>query len=255
MAEGYSQKALVIGVELDERAGAMTWQLFRPAGPVAYLPLFDCDGAPAEHCAPYASLVWYDSPARIQTLLQLDKGALLEQVLQNFPDKLPRIRQIYGRAAFPLVKSHCTSYSRRSVVLVGDAAHTVNPLAGQGLNMGLQDAEALSAAVRTALVSPLGTGGLTHALQDYERQRKPQNLLMTATVDAFYYAFSNDLAPLKALRRLGLSIADKAGPLKRRVLKHALGLDQAAGSKLAGSKVRDPASLHAVNGSTESGRA
>ncbi|MAM87725.1 MAG: 2-polyprenyl-6-methoxyphenol hydroxylase [unclassified Hahellaceae] len=253
MAEGYEQKALVIGVELAERAGAMTWQLFRPAGPVAYLPLFDCEGAPADHCAAYASLVWYDSPTRIQALTQLDMETLLEQVLQNFPDKLPRIRRIYGRAAFPLVKSHCTSYSRGSVVLVGDAAHTVNPLAGQGLNMGLQDAEALSATVCSKLLaSGACADGLEQALRSYERQRKPQNLLMTATVDAFYYAFSNDIAPLKLLRRLGLSIADKAGPLKRRVLTHALGLDQATGSREAGSQSTQPTPSHAVNGATES---
>ncbi|GAA3971697.1 3-demethoxyubiquinol 3-hydroxylase [Allohahella marinimesophila] len=229
MAEGYAQKALVIGVELDELAGDKTWQLFRPQGPVAYLPLFDCTEAGEEHCAAYASLVWYDAPQRIQALMQLDVEELLQQVLTTFPASLPRVRKIYGRAAFPLVKSHCTSYSRGSVVLVGDAAHTVNPLAGQGLNMGLQDAEALSTSLRAELASPSlpGSGGLQRALAIYERQRKPQNLLMTATVDAFYYTFSNDIGPLKALRRLGLSIADRAGPLKRRVLQHALGLDQA----------------------------
>src|SRR5690606_27472602 len=212
---------------LDEAAGAMTWQVFRPQGPFAYLPLFECEGAAANHCTAYASLVWYDAPAHIQKLMQLDLDALLDRVHQAFPDCLPRIRRIYGRAAFPLVKSHCLTYSRRSVVLVGDAAHTVNPLAGQGLNMGLQDAEVLAGCLQATLDRTLSGGDqLRQALEAYERQRKPQNLLMTATVDAFYHIFSNDIGPLKTLRKFGLSLADKAGPLKRRVLRHALRLDQ-----------------------------
>jgi 3-demethoxyubiquinol 3-hydroxylase len=119
--------------------------------------------------------------------------------------------------------------------------------------MGLQDAEALSAAVCSKLLaSGAVLDDLAQTLRSYERQRKPQNLLMTATVDAFYYAFSNDIAPLKLLRRLGLSIADKAGPLKRRVLTHALGLDQAIGSRAAGSQSTQPRPSHVVNGATES---
>jgi len=120
--------------------------------------------------------------------------------------------------SFPLTRRHAQSYSALGCVLAGDSAHTINPLAGQGVNIGFKDVEALLEV----------TEGKTHFSQEvlrlYERKRRPDNLLMQSGMDFFYKSFSNDLAPLKFVRNAALKVAENAGPLKSQVLKYALGL-------------------------------
>ncbi|KUM05614.1 FAD-dependent monooxygenase [Chromobacterium subtsugae] len=209
----YPMHALVLACRTDGGQQDITWQRFTPDGPQAFLPL----------CGDAASLVWYHRPEEVKRLLALPEAELIAAVAQAFPRKLPGIVRIAARGSFPLTRRHAQRYVRDGVALAGDAAHTIHPLAGQGVNLGFQDAAALA----DVILSARGQGedwAAAAALARYTRARKPANLAMQAGMDAFCYGFSNDIAPLRLLRGLGLRLADKAGPLKRGAIRYALGL-------------------------------
>ncbi|MBP2196867.1 3-demethoxyubiquinol 3-hydroxylase [Pantoea cypripedii] len=208
----YAQSCMLISVECEHEAGDATWQQFTPEGPRAFLPLFDR----------HASLVWYDAPSRIRQLQSMPLPQLEKEIHAHFPARVGRF-QVTAAASFPLVRRHATRYVTAGLALVGDAAHTINPLAGQGVNLGYRDVEALldtlvEARSQAELWSSLAV------LQRYQRQRRKDNLLMQGGMDLFYFAFSNKLPPLRFARNLGLIAAEHAGVLKRQVLRYALGL-------------------------------
>lgn len=208
----YAQSCLLISVECEHEAGDATWQQFTPDGPRAFLPLFDR----------HASLVWYDAPARIRQLQNLPLSQLAKEVQANFPARVSRF-QVKNAASFPLVRRHATRYVLPGLALVGDAAHTINPLAGQGVNLGYRDVDALIDTLVDARSQAQRWASLP-VLQRYHRQRYKDNLLMQGGMDLFYFAFSNALPPLRVVRNLGLIAAENAGVLKRQVLRYALGL-------------------------------
>ena len=123
----YQQHALVIYVATDYPQQNITWQRFVPSGPQAFLPL---NGN-------YGSLVWYNSPDEVHRLKSLPYPQLMTELLTTFPKELGELKEILGTASFPLKRQHAQSYVKQGVALVGDAAHTINPLAGQGVNIGL----------------------------------------------------------------------------------------------------------------------
>lgn len=209
----YAQKAMVINVTTAEGQQDITWQQFTPEGPHALLPL------PGNH----ASLVWYDSPQRINELLGLSDQDLLQQLYQHFPKRLGEILSIDARGAFPLRRLHALSYFKPGVVLAGDAAHQINPLAGQGVNLGFQDAKALVEVLSEALAQGQKIDAI-EPLAAYEKSRRNANLLMIQTMDAFYHGFSNSRLPLKLVRNLLLGIGGTLTPLRKQIIKLASGL-------------------------------
>ncbi|MCC2615304.1 FAD-dependent oxidoreductase [Aestuariibacter halophilus] len=202
----YQQQALAILVKVPEPAEDITWQQFRPEGPLAFLPLYDG----------YASLVWYDSPAKVASLKQLNRVQLAAEVTSHFPAALPPI-EVLECASFPLTRMHAQRYVKQRVVLLGDAAHTINPLAGQGVNLGFRDVQALLAAFEAQ-------ADVDQALRDYEKQRRFDNALMMTGMDVLYAGFSNQQPLLKGLRNAGLWLAERLPLAKRRALKYALGV-------------------------------
>ncbi|WP_275555459.1 3-demethoxyubiquinol 3-hydroxylase [Mixta sp. Marseille-Q2659] len=208
----YSQSCMLISVELEHEAGDTTWQHFTPDGPHALLPLY----------GRWASLVWYDSPARIRQLQALAPEQLQKEVARCFPARLGRFR-VQQAASFPLVRRHATRYVLPGLALVGDAAHTINPLAGQGVNLGYRDVDALIDVLVMAR-NQAEDWASERVLLRYQRQRQRDNLLMQSGMDLFYFAFSNRLPPLRMLRNIGLMAAERAGVLKRQALRYALGL-------------------------------
>ena len=208
----YRQHAMLINITTEQSQQDITWQQFTPAGPRALLPL-------AGH---HASLVWYDSPARIRELAQLAPAALKAEISAEFPERLGAF-EVDGQGAFPLTRRHAQAYVKPGLALVGDAAHTINPLAGQGVNLGFKDVEKLAAVVCDAVIERRDWSSLD-TLRRYERQRRGDNLLMQSAMDLFYLAFSNDKPPLKLLRGLGLSLANRAGYAKQQVMRYAMGL-------------------------------
>ncbi|HCM62497.1 MAG TPA: 2-octaprenyl-3-methyl-6-methoxy-1,4-benzoquinol hydroxylase [Morganella sp. (in: Bacteria)] len=208
----YRQSCMLISVDTHRAQQDLTWQQFFPSGPRAFLPLFDS----------YASLVWYDSPARIRQLSKLPMAQLQDEIRTAFPARLGEVTPL-AAGSFPLVRHHAAHYVQDGVALIGDAAHTINPLAGQGVNLGYRDVDALLDVLINARAC-CEDWSSTEVLKRYERRRRPDNLLMQAGMDAFYLAFSNTLPGLQPLRNLALTVAQRATPLKKMALKYALGL-------------------------------
>jgi len=209
----YSQQAMVINITTAEGQQDITWQQFTPSGPHALLPL------PGNH----ASLVWYESPQRIKELLALSDEALIRELYEHFPERLGEIRTIDARGAFPLRRLHALQYYKRGVVLAGDSAHQINPLAGQGVNLGFQDVKALVNALSDALARGERIDA-TEPLAAYEKSRRNANLLMIQAMDAFYHGFSNEKLPLKLARNLILGLGGTLTPLRKQIIKLASGL-------------------------------
>lgn len=205
----YRQHCMLIHVETAAPQQDITWQQFFPSGPRSLLPL----------CGNNASLVWYDSPARVQQLCQLNAEQLKAEIVSHFPPQVGDVTPI-NWGAFPLTRRHAQQYHRNGVVVMGDAAHTINPLAGQGVNLGFKDVSALLDACADA-------GAQWQAestLAAYEKARRTDNMMMQTGMDVFYAAFSNRITPLKLARNAVFKLAEHSGPVKKQVLKYALGL-------------------------------
>lgn len=221
----YPQQALVATVSYQGRQEDITWQAFTPEGPRAFLPLASIDGQA------WASLVWYDQPQRLEALQELPESDFLAQVAQAFPCELPPLQTCPERARFPLFRSHAQAYARDRVVLAGDAAHTINPLAGQGVNLGFQDAQALSDVLNAARAGGEEWSS-AQILRRYEAQRRPANERMMAIMDLFYHSFSNRRAPLFVARNLGLALAAHLPPARREVTRYAMGLESGLSARM-----------------------
>jgi 2-octaprenyl-3-methyl-6-methoxy-1,4-benzoquinol hydroxylase len=207
----YRQHAVVASVKTNPPAGTRTWQRFTPEGPQALLPL--AGGA--------ASLVWYVSPSRARLLTAMSESDFVDAVESAFPSDLGLIDQVNARGSFPIRRLHAHRYWQNQLALVGDAAHVIHPLAGQGVNIGLRDARALADRIAEAHrrgLPPAHPAGLAA----YERERRPDNQLMQSTMTAFHLGFTAPLGPLAPLRGLGLKVASQGGWLKRRVLRYAM---------------------------------
>lgn len=208
----YQQSCMLISVQCVDDPGDSTWQQFTPTGPRAFLPLFD-------H---WASLVWYDTPARIRQLQGMNMAQLQQEIARHFPSRLGEVTPL-SAGAFPLTRRHALQYVKPGLALVGDAAHTIHPLAGQGVNLGYRDVDALLDILSRAREHGEEWASLP-VLKRYQARRRADNLIMQTGMDLFYAGFSNDLAPIRMLRNIGLMAAGRAGVLKRQALKYALGL-------------------------------
>ena len=205
----YRQHCMLINITTALPQQDITWQQFTPAGPRSFLPLPGHQG----------SLVWYDSPARIRQLSAMPAAQLQAEIMATFPSELGEFT-VLNHGSFPLTRRHAQTYYKPNVVLLGDAAHTINPLAGQGVNLGFKDVACLIDKISQAG----GEWQQPHVLGNYERCRRPDNLIMQTGMDFFYSTFSNNIGPLKLLRNVGLRAADHTGVIKKHVLKYAMGI-------------------------------
>ena len=210
----YKQHALVIYISTAYEQQDITWQRFVPSGPQAFLPL----------SGKFGSIVWYNTPDEVTRLKSLPYDALKTELTKAFPDCLGQVEEVLGVASFPLKRQHAQSYAKLGVVLVGDAAHMINPLAGQGVNIGLLDAAALGEVLIEASKRGDDISDIS-VLKRYEKLRRNENLKMMTVMDVFYQVFSNDVLPLKFIRNLGLGLAERVLPAKNKVMRAAMGLE------------------------------
>lgn len=209
----YGQKAVVANVATTEPHQETAWQRFLPTGPLAFLPLHD------GRC----SIVWSTTPEQADTLLAMDEQAFRSALGEAFGWRLGAIGAVGARGAFPLRLQHSHSYVQPGLALIGDAAHVVHPLAGQGVNLGLLDAATLAEVIINATTSGQDIASWK-ALRRYERWRKGDNLLMLAVMDSFKRLFGTSLPPIALLRNLGLNLTNAAGPIKNQIARQAMGL-------------------------------
>lgn len=209
----YQQTAVVCTVTTEHSHHKTARQRFLPEGPLAFLPLAD-----PHQC----SIVWSNSPEEAELLCQLDDDRFKEILGKAFEFTLGEIMTVSQRAKFPLKLRHADHYVETGFALVGDAAHTIHPLAGQGVNIGLLDAATLAEIVLEAHHKGRNIASL-HTLNKYQRRRKADNLLMQLTMDAFKRVFGSELAPMRWARRFGLQTVNKQGLLKKLFMRQASG--------------------------------
>jgi 2-octaprenylphenol hydroxylase len=212
----YEQAAVVTHVRTSKSHLATAWQRFTPHGPVAFLPL--SDGR--------SSIVWTNPSAEADRLVQLDAAAFARELEAASDRVLGDIEVTAPRARFPLQLQSARDYSRPRFVLVGDAAHAVHPLAGQGVNLGFMDAACLIETFAAARTKGASLDALSESkmLRRYERWRKSENLLALGLIDGINKLFSNDSALLGAVRRAGFAAIERVPQAKRFLILRALGL-------------------------------
>ncbi|MCJ8321824.1 MAG: FAD-dependent oxidoreductase [Colwellia sp.] len=213
----YQQSAMLINVETKSAQDDITWQQFFETGPVAMLPL-----PGKSELGGYASLVWYHHRDEIKRLASLSNTQLQQEIAFSFPKRLGEVKVI-DKGAFPLTRRHANQYHKSRVLLLGDAAHSINPMAGQGVNLGFKDVSALTKVIASAIAN----GECWHkqqVLMRYEKLRRKDNLLMMTAMDALYGTFSHPSPFIKAMRNAGLVFANKVPYLKNKALAYACGI-------------------------------
>jgi 2-octaprenylphenol hydroxylase len=209
----HDQQAVVSHVATGESHRFTAWQRFLDTGPIALLPLHDGR----------SSIVWTTTPPAAASLLALGEAEFCAAVERAADGVLGRVAGCGPRASFPLQSSYAESYVVPRFALVGDAAHSVHPLAGQGVNLGFLDCAALAEIVAAAREKGDDAGDL-RGLRRYERWRKGENLLMLAALDGLNRLFSNANPMVGAIRRAGLTLVNRAEPVKTLFMKRAMGL-------------------------------
>lgn len=215
----YGQQAFVCTVKTELPHQYTAWQRFMTTGPLAFLPLT----VPGSDSQRYSSIVWSCVPDLAAELLVLDDTAFAERLERAFESRLGRIQSVTQRHAFPLRQHHATDYVQAGIALVGDAAHTIHPLAGQGVNLGFADVAALAETIHAAVARGEDFASL-QVLSRYQRSRQLHNLGMMAVMEGFKRAFASDNLAVRWLRNTGLRAADKSSLLKQGLMKRAMGL-------------------------------
>ena len=219
----YNQHAIVCTIAHATPHNGLALEHFMPEGPFAVLPMTDAPkgkGAGIDH---RSSIVWTERPARADYFLGLTVADFNKALNARIGGYLGRVRLLGDRFRYPLGVLHARRYTDTRMALIGEAAHAIHPIAGQGLNLGLRDVALLSDLLieRARLGLDVGDGGL---LATYERRRRPDNAAMLATTDLLNRLFSNRVLPIRAARGLGLEMVGRVPPLKRFFMRQAMGL-------------------------------
>jgi 2-octaprenyl-6-methoxyphenol hydroxylase len=209
---GYGQSGVVATVRLGRDHGNVAHEYFLPGGPFAILPLTD----------QRASLVWTETTRRAEALRDASDDAFHAHLMRRFGDFLGEVTVEGPRFVYPLALSLAERLHAPRIALIGDAAHGVHPVAGQGLNMGLKDAAALAEVLTDAARLGEDIGSET-VLERYARWRRFDNAALAAGFDAFVRLFSNDLGPVRLLRDLGMAAVNRIAPLRRAFMHEAGG--------------------------------
>ncbi|MEO1889676.1 MAG: UbiH/UbiF/VisC/COQ6 family ubiquinone biosynthesis hydroxylase [Cycloclasticus sp.] len=209
----YKQKALVATVRPEKPHQNTAWQRFLPEGPLALLPLRDG----------LISIVWTSTTETTEANLKLDETSFCDALAEASEQQLGNFKLLGARGAFPLKLQFSPEYTQQRMVLIGDAIHTIHPLAGQGANLGLKDAIALAEVVLQAHEKGRDIAS-QQVLRRYERQRKGDNLLMMGLMDGFKRLFGADDMLVQFARSSGMGVVNSSTLIKNQICKYAMGL-------------------------------
>jgi len=213
----YLHHAIVTSVRCSAGHQATAWQRFTDEGPLAFLPLTR-DGQ-----QDWCSIVWSTTPEQAERLMALDDAAFVQALERAFEGRLGSVLQADPRVCVPLRQRHAKRYVEHGLALVGDAAHTIHPLAGQGVNLGFLDAAVLADVLGKACERGERLADVK-VLSRYERLRMPHNLALMAAMEGFERLFQANPLPLRWLRNSGLKLVQQMPEAKAMFVRQALGL-------------------------------
>ena len=213
----YLHHAIVTSVRCADAHQATAWQRFTDDGPLAFLPLRRGED---EH---WCSIVWSTVPEEARRLMALDDQAFRQALGKAFEWRLGEILEVDPRLCIPLRQRHAKRYIQAGLALIGDAAHTIHPLAGQGVNLGFLDAATLAEVFLHALRRGEALAS-EKTLSRFERRRMPHNLAMMAAMEGFQRLFQADPLSVRWLRNSGLNLVDGLAEAKALFVRQALGL-------------------------------
>lgn len=222
----YPQVGIVGTVVHEKPHLGVAHEHFLPAGPFAMLPLVDDyaeDDDGARVAIHRSSIVWTERRDLAPAMLRLGEADFTAEIARRFGDSLGALSVTGPRWSYPLSLSFAQRCVALRLALLGDAAHRIHPIAGQGLNLGLRDVAALAESIVEARRLGLDSGDAS-VLQRYERWRRLDNLVLIAATDALNRLFSNDIGPIRLARDLGLAAVDRLPSAKRFFMRHAMGL-------------------------------
>jgi 2-octaprenyl-6-methoxyphenol hydroxylase len=209
----YPQTSIVCVIEHERPHRGVAHERFLPAGPLAVLPMR----------GRRSSIVWTERSELVPSMMALDDAAFSSEIERRFGPSLGHLRVLGARWEYPLSLVHATRYAEQRLALLGDAAHAIHPIAGQGFNLGLRDIAVLAELIVDAWRLGLDPGR-GEILARYERWRRFDSIAMIAATDGLNRLFSNSLPPVKLARDLGLAMVNGLPPLKRFFMRHAMGL-------------------------------
>ncbi len=215
---GYDQTGIVCAIGHDLPHNGTALEHFLPAGPFAQLPMASTEGAPN-----VSAIVWTERTPAATRVLALDDAGFEREIARRLGNHLGAIRLLGRRWSYPLGAMHAHRYYDTRLALVGDAAHGIHPIAGQGLNLGIRDVEAL-AVLAIAAVERGDDPGATSLLRRYQLRRRPDNLAMLMATDGLDRLFSNDSRLLRLARDLGIAAVHRVPSLKRAFMRQAMGV-------------------------------
>ncbi len=214
----YPQCGIVCTVAHEKPHHGVAHENFLPSGPFALLPM--TDGPDGGH---RSSLVWTERREAAPAMMALGGEDFARELMRRYGDGLGSLREVGGRWSYPLGLMHAERYVDQRLALIGDAAHVIHPIAGQGLNLGLRDVAALAETLMDARRLGLDLGS-AEVLARYQRWRRFDNTLLMVVTDGLNRLFSNDLPPIRLARDVGLAAVDRLPPLKRFFMRHAMGM-------------------------------
>ena len=210
----YGHNAIVCTIHTEQPHRQTAWQRFMHSGPLALLPL------PGDRLC---SIVWSADTARAEQLMQLDDDAFCQQLTLASEARLGRVLAASRRFSVPLRQRHAVDYVQPGVALIADAAHTIHPLAGLGINLGLQDVQVLAEELQRARQRNYPLSDI-RVLSRYQRRRKGENLLVMAAMEGFKRLFAQQALPLLWLRNKGMSGVSRLGLLKQQLMRQVMGV-------------------------------
>jgi 2-octaprenyl-6-methoxyphenol hydroxylase len=208
----YRQAGIVCTVRHERPHGGIAVEHFLRSGPFAILPMTE----------QRSSIVWTERAELAPYFMQLDDAGFGEEIAKRFGDWLGRVEPVGPRWCYPVSLLVAERFAAGRLALVGEAAHVIHPIAGQGLNLGIRDVAALAELIvdRRRLGLDIGAPDV---LDRYERWRRLDTLTLAAVTDGLNRLFSNDIVPVKLARDVGLSVVNRLPPLKRFLMRHAMG--------------------------------
>lgn len=213
----YKQRAVICTAAHENPHGNIAVEHFWPEGPFAILPMTD-----DENGTHRSSVVFTEHGPEKSSLMHMDDKAFEAALAARFPDSYGHVHLVGKRVSYPLGLVHAQSYTAPRMILVADAAHGIHPIAGQGLNLGFRDLDTLDELLARAVAAGDDITS-SDLLAAYERRRRPDNMAMVAVTDGLNRLFSNNITPVRVLRRTGLKLVSKLRPAKKFFMRQAMG--------------------------------